>query len=95
MRITEYAVDAITGVMEAKGLDVEKCYFSVKQLDNGALGIGFAEEPEGKIMEFGKLRVTIATNINTEGVVVDFGEVEGKQGLVFISEEEYVNNQTK
>jgi hypothetical protein len=93
MRLTKYASEAILSVMDRIGLDPAKCYFGVKQLDNGALGIGFTEESEGETTEHGKLRVTIANNVNTENVVVDFGEVDGKQGLVFISEEEYVNNQ--
>lgn len=93
MKVTEYAVGAILAVMEKKKLDPAEFYFGVKQLDNGALGIGFTDEPEGPVMEYGSLRVTIAHNINTEGVVVDFGEVDGKQGLVFVSEEQYVNNQ--
>tara|TARA_Y100000034_G_C6696867_1_gene307111 strand:+ start:369 stop:656 length:288 start_codon:yes stop_codon:yes gene_type:complete len=95
MRLTKYASDAIIAIMESKGLNPKKCYFGIKQLENGTLGIGFTEEPEGKIIEFGKLCVTIADNINTENVVVDFGEVNGKRGLVFLSEEEYVNNQNQ
>ena len=93
MRITEYAVGAILAVMEKEKLDPEGVYFGIKQMDNGALGIGFTQEPEGRVMEFEQLKVTIANNINVEGVVVDFGEIDGKRGLVFLSEEQYVNNQ--
>ncbi len=94
MRLTEYATEAIIGVMNAKGLPHKEWALEICTLDNGALGMGFTQERKGRAIEFGELTVMIADNVNSEGVVIDFGEVDGKRGLVFLSEEEYVNNQT-
>lgn len=93
MRVTENATEAIIGVMKSKGLPIDTWALEICTLDNGALGMGFTRERQGHAIEFGKLTVMIADNVNSEGVVIDFGEVKGKQGLVFLSEEEYENNQ--
>jgi hypothetical protein len=94
MRVTESAANAIVHVMSSKKLPPEEWSLEICTLENGALGMGFTQEKKGHVVEFGDLSVVVADNVNSEGVVVDFGEVEGKQGLVFLSEEEYVNNQT-
>ena len=92
MRVTENATEAIIGVMDSKGLPHKEWALEICTLDNGTLGMGFTKERQGHAIEFGELTVMIADNVDSEGVVVDFGEVEGKQGLVFISEEEYEKN---
>ena len=93
MRVTENATEAIIGVMISKGLPIDTWALEICVLDNGALGMGFTRERQGLAIKFGELTVMIAKNVDSEDVVIDFGEVEGKQGLVFLSEEEYENNQ--
>ena len=88
MRITESASNAIINAMKSKGLDLNTTFLEIGVFD-GNLGMGFTRNPIGTTIKTGELSIVISSNINTEGIVVDFGEVNGKQGLVFLGE--YVN----
>jgi hypothetical protein len=57
--------------------------------DNGAIGLGFSKGPHTNVVPFGELKLTIDPKIDTEGVLVDYTEIEGRRGLIFLSEEFY------
>lgn len=94
MRITDSAVQAILQVMLKKGLNPKTTFFEVGVFE-GNLGIGFApqQEAKGKMKRFGPLGVVVANNVDATGVVVDFGEVNGRKGLIFLGEEHVRNNE--
>jgi hypothetical protein len=35
------------------------------------------------------LTLILASNLDTTGVVVDFGEIDGRKGLIFLGEEKW------
>ena len=86
MKFSESAVAAILKVMTGRGLNPQTTFLEIGVFE-GNLGMGFTRESLGKIFEFGSLRVIVANNVDTTGIVVDFGEVAGKKGLVFLGEE--------
>jgi hypothetical protein len=86
MRITESAANAVVQVMIRKGLNPKKTFLEVGVFDGG-LGISFTNERNGNLMQVGPLSVIIASNVDTTGVVMDFGEVEGRKGLIFLGED--------
>lgn len=88
MKITDTAVEAILDVMDRKQLDPNRIFFEMKILPNGAVGIGFSQECGGEIQQFGRLSAIIDKQIDADGVVIDFGEVNGKKGIIFLKEEE-------
>lgn len=90
MRLTEAAADAILNVMKTKGLNPKKIFLEIGTFD-GNLGIAFTSEQMGKTIKFGGLSVVVQDNVNSTGIVVDFGEVNGKKGLIFLGEE-HVNH---
>jgi len=91
MRFTESATTAILETMRNRGLDPKEFVFDVSIRENGAVGIGFTKDRAGVASQYGDLTVMIGHNIDMEGVVVDFGEVDGRRGIIFLSEEEHVN----
>lgn len=91
MRITEAAAEAILEVMTRKGLN-PKSYFLEIGIFQDDLGIGFTDERRGQFMQFGQLGVVIAQDVDTTGVVIDFGEIEGRKGLIFLGEEHVKRN---
>ena len=94
MKITETAIQAVLDIMKNQKLDPQEVYFEIKLLPNGAVGIGFNRDIDGQIREFGELKTVISPKIDMEGVVVDFGETNGKKGLLFFNEgAQNVNNQ--
>lgn len=88
MKLTDSARNAIIDVMENKRLSPKEWYLEFRILENGAIGLGFTKERLPQVIEFGLLRLTIEEVIDTEGVLVDFGEIDGRQGLLFGSEEQ-------
>jgi len=86
MNLTETARDAIIEVMKKKNLDPQEWYLEFRIVDNGAIGLGFTKKALRQILEFGELRLTIDGVIDTEGVVVDYGENDGRKGLFFIAD---------
>lgn len=91
MRITEAATNAIINVMKSKGLDTKKTYLEIGVFE-GNLGIGFTREPVGKTIKSGELMLVTSSKLDTEGVIIDFGEVNGKMGLIFLGEENVNHN---
>jgi hypothetical protein len=92
MKITESAAEAILQVMIKKGLNPKTTYLEIGVFD-GNLGLTFTRDRDGRVDRIGALSVVVATNVDTTGVVVDFGEVNGRKGLIFLGEEN-VNNHT-
>jgi hypothetical protein len=91
MKITDSASVAIANVMKSKGLNIEKTFLEIGIFD-GNLGMGFTREPMGKTIKCGELNVVIDGNVDTSGVVIDYGEINGKKGLIFLGEENVNNN---
>jgi hypothetical protein len=86
MKLTESAATAILEVMKKKGLDHKKTFLEIGVFDS-ALGMSFTRDKNGRLVKFGNLSVVIAHNVDTTGVVIDFGEVNGRKGLIFLGEE--------
>lgn len=85
MNLTEPARDAIIDVMKKKELDTNEWFLEFRIVDNGAIGIGFTKTSLRQILKFGELRLTIDEVIDTEGIVVDYGENDGRKGLFFMA----------
>lgn len=94
MKITEPAVDAIIGVLKKKGLDPKKTFLEVGIFE-GNLGMTFTREQAGRTVQFGDLSVVVQNNVDSDGVVIDFGEINGRTGLIFLTEEQYVNHSNR
>lgn len=86
MHITESAIEAILQIMKSKNLDSEKVFFEMRAMPDQSIVIGFNREKLGNVMKFGNLQVIVSSNIDTEGVVVDYVENGDKKGLVFKGE---------
>ena len=91
MRITEAAAEAILEVMMRKGLNPKSCFLEIGVFQED-LGIGFTNERYGRFLQFGQLGVVISQDIDTTGIVIDFGEIEGRKGLIFLGEEHVKRN---
>lgn len=91
MRITESASNAIINAMKSKGLDLKTTYLEIGIFE-GNLGMGFTRNPIGTTIKNGELSIVVSSKLDTEGVVIDFGEVNGKLGLVFLGEDINGNN---
>jgi hypothetical protein len=88
MQITTAAVNAILEVMKSKGLNPKNTFLEIGAFE-GNLGIGFTREKIGRIVKNGDLTLILASNLDTTGVVVDFGEIDGRKGLIFLGEEKW------
>lgn len=86
MRITDSAAQAILQVMLKKGLDPKNSYLEIG-LFEGNLGLGFTRDRFGKLLQFGLLGVVVSQSVDVTGVVIDFGEINGRKGLVFLEED--------
>lgn len=86
MRITEAAVGTILHIMEKKGLDYKNTFFEIGVFE-GNLGICFTKESFGKIIEFDNLKVIISSEVDASKLLIDYGEANGKKGLIFLGEE--------
>jgi hypothetical protein len=93
MKITDAAAQAVLQVMLKKGLNPKTTYLEVGVF-NGNLGIGFTRDKGGKILRFGPLMVMVSNSVDSTGVVMDYGEIDGRKGLLFIGEDEHGRNDT-
>lgn len=85
MKFSDSAIEAILKTMESKGLNPQTTFLEVGIFE-GNLGMGFTRDALGKVLQFGSLNVAVASNLDTNEIVVDFGEVSGKKGLIFLGE---------
>ena len=83
MKITESAANVILAVMSNNGLDPKKFLLNFESLDNGAVGFAFSRGDRSE-REFYGLRVNVCRN--TDDITVDLGEIDGKTGIVFLTE---------
>ena len=86
MNITKPAATAILHEMSKAGLDIHKFAVSFDFVDGG-VGLSFRNDKFGKEYHFHGLRVVVDGRINTDGMLVDFKEVNGKVGLIFTGEQ--------
>jgi hypothetical protein len=86
MKLTESAVEVILKVMRSKDLDPDQFSLELTVLDNGAMGMGFSKNAQGKTSQLGDLTVVVDDVIDSGGVLIDLAEVNGKMGLVFLAE---------
>lgn len=91
MRITDSAANAILNVMKSKGLNPKNTLLEIGVFE-GNLGLGFTRSPIGNIIQNGDLSIVISSKIDTQGIVIDFGEINGKKGLVFLGDENVDNS---
>lgn len=92
MKMTEAAAEMILQVMKKKGLNPQKIFLEIGVF-NGNLGMTFTNERAGRQIRFGDLIVYMAGNINSTGIVVDFGEVDGRKGLIFKGDENGIRSE--
>lgn len=90
MKITDAAVKAILDVMASNGMDTKTTFLEIGVF-KGAIGLGFTRDRIGVMDKYGDLNVMIDPSIDTTGVVIDFGEIEGKRGLIFLGDENVGN----
>jgi hypothetical protein len=86
MKITPIAVKSLLEIMDARGLNTKEWCLEIRILDNGVVGIGFNKVERDFI--FGDLGIAIDERVDTEGLLIDLGEIDGKKGLIFSSEQE-------
>jgi hypothetical protein len=86
MKFTDSAITAVLEVMKKRELDPKKVYFEFCLLQNGAVGMGFTDSRLGKTFQFGELTVIIDQRANVDTMVVDYGEVNGRKGLIFLEQ---------
>lgn len=84
MKLTDSAVAAILNVMKKRRLDTSKVVFEFHLLKNGGIGIGFTKDRQGISQQYGELTVMIGNGVNMGNTIVDFGEVKGRMGLIFL-----------
>lgn len=83
MQLTDSAAHAILEVIKKHGMNPENTFFEVKLLSNGALGIGFSRNPEGISFQQGSLKVSVDYRISNEKIIIDYGQVGDKKGIIF------------
>lgn len=86
MKLTESAITAILHVMKKRKLDTKKVVFEFHLLDNGGVGIGFTRDRQGVPHQYGDLTVMVGNGVDMSGTTVDFGEVNGRMGLIFLED---------
>lgn len=84
MKLTDSAAAAILEVMKKRRLDPKKIKFEFHLLENGGVGIGFTPDRHGTVQQYGDLTVVIGRGVDMGNTVVDFGEVDGRMGIIFL-----------
>ncbi len=84
MRLTDSAASAILEVMKKRRLDPKQVVFEFNLLDNGGVGIGFTKDRQGTAQQYGELTVMIGNGVEMGDTVVDYGEVNGRNGIIFL-----------
>lgn len=83
MQFTKSSIDALRHVMKKNNLDKNKIVFEIKS-HNGNLSIRFCPEITGEILFIEDLRIVVDGDLKNAEIVVDFGEVNGKKGIIFL-----------
>lgn len=91
MKITDSAWQTIVKIMKSKNLNPKNTFLEIGVFE-GNLGISFTKEPIGKRLQFGELNVVVSGDVECNpDLVIDFGEINNKKGLIFLGEKN-VNN---
>lgn len=85
MKLTESAANAILNVMKKRKLDPKKIVFEFHLLNNGGIGIGFTRDRQGVSQQYGELTVMIGNGVEMGDTIVDFGEVDGRMGIILLN----------
>lgn len=85
MKITESASQIVVHTMKKKGLDPTKVFLEIGIFE-GNLGLGFTREPFGKIIKQGELNLVVSDGVDSSNMTIDYGEIDGKRGLIFLGE---------
>lgn len=83
MKITDSAINAILNIMKSKELDTKTVFLEIG-IFNGNLGLGFTKELTGKVNFFGELGAIVSEDVDATNIIVDYGEVNKKKGLIFL-----------
>jgi len=84
MKLTDSAATAILDVMKKRKLDPKKIVFEFHLLENGGVGIGFSRDKHGTSLQYGDLTVIIGNGVDMGNTVIDFGQVNGRMGIIFL-----------
>ena len=83
VNITEIAAKSILNIMAQRGLD-DTIFALDLRVIRGACGVSFTKDIDGILKDFHGLRVNIDPLVmKGDDLYVDFGEVDGKQGIIF------------
>lgn len=84
MKITDSAAQIILEIMKKKRLDPKEFVFEFHLLENGGVGIGFTKDRQGLAIKHGELTIMIGHGVDMGDTVVDYGEIDGRMGLIFL-----------
>jgi hypothetical protein len=84
MKLTNSAAAAILEVMKKRKLDPDKVVFEFHLLKNGGIGIGFTKDRQGQSFQYGELTVMVGNGVDMGDTIVDYGEVNGRLGIIFL-----------
>jgi len=84
MKLTDSATAAILDVMKKRRLDPKKIAFEFHLLENGGVGIGFSRDKHGTSLQYGDLTVIIGNGVDMGNTTIDYGEVKGRLGIIFL-----------
>lgn len=94
MKISESASKVILSIMEKNNLDPKSYYLKFEIMTNGALGFTFTSESEKCEYHHG-LGVCVDASVSMKDTFVDYGEVNGRKGIIFMENKNGNNNDTK
>lgn len=86
MEFTQSAANAILTVMKKNNLDPKDFILLFERMDNGTLGFTFSKDKIHSRVFHG-LRVKINSDVGMDNTVVDFGEVAGRRGIIFLEKQ--------
>ena len=84
MILTELAAKNILHTMKKNGLNPREVVFEFILLGNGGIGVGFNRDRQGTAENYGELTVMIGNGVEVNNMVVDFQEINGRKGLIFL-----------
>ena len=84
MKLTDSAAFAILDVMKMAKLDPKKIVFQFYLLKNGGIGMTFSKDRNGIAQQYGELTVMIGNGIDMNQTKVDYGEMNGRRGIIFL-----------
>lgn len=86
MKITDNAVASLIAILEKAGLDPATTYFEFRMLPDNSVGLGFNKFKMGNRLTFGRLNVCVDPRVDMTGMVIDYGKIGDREGLIFTGE---------